>query len=64
MKMLLTATEAANLLGLSRSKTYELIAAGRLASVRVDGCLRVRRVDLENFVANLSGSTESGVRSA
>ncbi len=54
MKMLLTASEAANLLGLSRSKVYELIAAGRLASVKVDGCRRVRRVDLDTFVATLA----------
>lgn len=34
-------SEAASALSISRAKAYELIAAGRLPSVRVGGCIRV-----------------------
>jgi hypothetical protein len=34
-KLLLTAGEVAGLLGIGRTKTYELIAGGRLASVNL-----------------------------
>ena len=37
-KLLYRAQEAADCLGLSRSKVYELIQAGVLPAVRVDGC--------------------------
>jgi len=53
MRLLLTASQAATELGLSRSKTYELIASGRLVSVQVDGCRRIRRDDLHAFIRSL-----------
>ena len=52
-KLLDRAQEAADCLGLSRSKVYELIQAGVLPAVRVDGCRRVRRDDLRAFVESL-----------
>jgi len=52
-KLLYRAQEAADCLGLSRSKVYELIQAGILPAVRVDGCRRVRRDDLRAFVESL-----------
>ena len=52
-KLLLTAREAAEVLGVGRSKVYELIAAGRLRSVKVDGCRRVTRAALVEFVNSL-----------
>jgi excisionase family DNA binding protein len=51
--LLLKVPEAANQLGLSRAKVYELISSGALPSVRVDGCRRIRRDDLLKFVDNL-----------
>ena len=52
-KLLYRAQEAADCLGLSRTKVYELIQAGILPAVRVDGCRRVRRDDLRSFVESL-----------
>jgi excisionase family DNA binding protein len=52
--LLLTPVEAARALGIGRTKVYELITAGRLRSVRLDGCRRITRDDLAEFVAQLS----------
>lgn len=52
--LLLTPVEAARALGIGRTKVYELIASGRLRSVRLDGCRRITRDDLAAFVAQLS----------
>ena len=51
--MLLKVPEVAATLSMSRAKVYELMAAGSLRSVRVDGCRRVRTDDLVAFVAGL-----------
>jgi len=40
-RLLLTVPEAAESLAISRSKVYELIAAGLIRSVRIDGSRRV-----------------------
>jgi excisionase family DNA binding protein len=40
-KLMLRVTEAADALGVSRAKAYELIAAGEIPSVRLGGCVRV-----------------------
>jgi excisionase family DNA binding protein len=47
---LLRVSEAAALLSLGRSKTYELIEAGKLPSVRLDGAWRVPRAAIEALV--------------
>jgi excisionase family DNA binding protein len=52
-KLLSTAREAARVLGVGRSKVYELIATGRLRSVKVDGCRRVTLEALVEFVDSL-----------
>ena len=52
-KLLYRAEEAAACLGVSRTKIYELIQAGVLPAVKVDGCRRVRRDDLRAFVESL-----------
>jgi len=52
-KLLLTVVEAAQRLGLKRSKGYQLIQTGRLRSVKIDGSRRVLVSDLEEFVAGL-----------
>jgi len=52
-RLLYRVTEAADFLGLSRAKTYELVKSGALISVKVDGCRRVRADDLRVFVAQL-----------
>jgi excisionase family DNA binding protein len=52
-KLLLTPTEAAQLLSISRSKLYELIGQGRLTSVRIDASRRVSAKALVEFVEQL-----------
>jgi excisionase family DNA binding protein len=53
VSLLLTVTEAADALRLSRSTVYELIYAGTLLSVKIGSCRRIRRSDLERFVSEL-----------
>ena len=52
-KLLLTVPEAAAALAISRSKLYELLAAGLVRSVRIDGSWRVPVDALETYVAGL-----------
>jgi len=47
---LVTITTAADWLGLSRSKLYELLAAGELPTVRIGRSRRIAVADLEAFV--------------
>ncbi len=50
---LLTVRQAAEVLGLGRSKVYELIAAGRLETVSIGRSRRVPFDALRAFVADL-----------
>lgn len=52
-KLLLTTLEAAAVLGISRSKLYELLTSGQLPSVRIGACRRVPADAVQNFVAEL-----------
>jgi excisionase family DNA binding protein len=52
-RLLLTVPEAAEALAISRSKLYELLAAGLVRSVRIDGSRRVPIEALETYVAGL-----------
>ncbi len=49
-KLLLRPTEAAEALGLGRSKTYELLASGVIPSVRIGRSLRVPTEALQQWV--------------
>ena len=51
--------EAAEALAISRSKLYELIAAGQVRSVRIDGSRRVPVEALESYVAGLLDREEA-----
>lgn len=53
-KLLYRVPEVAEFLSLSRAKVYELLSAGTLPSVKVDGCRRVRADDLRDFVSSLA----------
>lgn len=61
-KLLLTTMEAADVLGVGRSKVYELMRAGALASVRIDSCRRIPVEDLSALVSRLraAGSDQHG----
>lgn len=55
-KLLLTPTEAANVLGIGRSKLYELLQTGELVSVRIGSCRRVPADALHSFLLSLRKS--------
>lgn len=52
-KLLLTVPEAAEALGISRSKLYQLISAGTVRSVRIHGSRRVPVEALAAYVNQL-----------
>jgi excisionase family DNA binding protein len=49
-KLLLTVTEASQVLAISRSKLYELLNSGHLPSVHIGRARRIRMKDVEDFV--------------
>ncbi|CAJ60387.1 MULTISPECIES: helix-turn-helix domain-containing protein [Frankia] len=54
-KLLLTPTEAAELLGVSRSTVYELMNSGDIESVRIGRARRIPSAALHAFVTRLRG---------
>ena len=52
-KLLLTPSEAAKVLSISRSKLYELIGKGRLSTVRIDTSRRVPTEALAELIQQL-----------
>lgn len=50
MKLLLTITEASQVLAISRSKLYELLNSGNLTSLHIGRSRRIRMKDIEEFV--------------
>ncbi len=52
-RLLLTTKEAAEALGIGRSKIYELIMSGELESVRIGGSRRIPCEALADFVHSL-----------
>jgi len=57
---LLKVREAGDRLGLGKTKIYELIARGELASLKIDGARRVSEHAIQDFIA----SREAGVGAA
>jgi len=53
-RMALTVEEAAALLGLSRSKAYQLVRKGVIPSVDLDGMKRIPRRRLEELLESAS----------
>jgi len=49
-RLLLKPTEAAEVIGLGRSKTYQLISSGVIPSVRIGKSVRVPVVALRNWI--------------
>jgi excisionase family DNA binding protein len=52
-KLLLTPVEAASALGIGRTKLYELLKTGALASVQIGTSRRVPQAALEALIADL-----------
>jgi excisionase family DNA binding protein len=48
--LLLRPTEAARLLGISRSKLYELLAAGEIPTIHIGRSVRIPLVELKAWV--------------
>jgi excisionase family DNA binding protein len=53
-KLLLSPTEAAEALGISRWKLYDLMRKGLLRSIKIDGCRRIAPSALAEFVAAMT----------
>ena len=53
--LLLTVSEAAGVLRISRNLAYELVARGELPAVRLGRVIRVPRYGLEQWIARQSG---------
>lgn len=60
-KVLLTPTEAAAALGVGRTKLYELLKTGALASVCIGSCRRIPTVAVDAFVADLAAQRPAAV---
>ena len=60
-KLLFRTEEAADRLGVSRARLYELMACGEVRSVKIGSSRRIPAVDLEAFVTRLR--SESGTTS-
>ena len=59
-KQNLRIAEAATVLGLGKSKVYELIASGRLRSVKIDGARRIPSAAIDEFMARFNATGEIG----
>ena len=57
-RLLLKPEEAAALLGIGRSKLYELLAAGEIESVRIGSSRRVPMKGLHDYVERLRAGRE------
>lgn len=57
-RLLLKPEEAAEVLGIGRSKLYELLAAGEIESVRIGASRRVPMKGLHDFVERLRAGRE------
>ena len=56
-KVLLTPEEAAGVLGIGRTKVYELMLSNALESVKIGASRRIPTDALDSFVAGLRGAT-------
>jgi excisionase family DNA binding protein len=52
-KLLLNAEEAAEVLGIGRTKVYDLLRVGEIESVRIGGARRIPHDALTNYVERL-----------
>jgi len=57
-RLLLRPEEAARVLGIGRSKLYELLAAGEIESVQIGSCWRVPVEGLHRYVDRLRAADQ------
>ena len=60
-KLLYRPGEAAETLGVSRARLYQLLATGEIGSVKIGASRRVPAVDLEAYVSRLRSEREASV---
>lgn len=48
--LLFTAEEVASLLGIGRTKVFEMLASGELSAIRIGRCVRISKAQLETWV--------------
>jgi excisionase family DNA binding protein len=63
-RLLLKVAEAAAMLGIGRTKAYELIGRGELQIVHIDGAARVPLVAVHRYVDRLLSPPRRTIRSA
>ena len=63
-RLLLRVAEAASMLGIGRTKAYELIGRGELQIVHIDGAARVPLVAVQRYVDRLVSPPRRTMRSA
>ncbi len=52
-KLLLTPEEVAEVLGIGRTKVYELMRLGHIESVKIHGCRRIPTAAVHDYVERL-----------
>ena len=57
-KLLLRPAEAAQMLGIGRTKVYELLAAGELPSIKIGACVRVPIDGLRQWIQDQTHGQE------
>lgn len=60
---LLDSREVARLLGISRTKTFQMMAGAELPVIRIGRCIRVPRTDLEMWIAERTAISSRGEHS-
>jgi excisionase family DNA binding protein len=58
-RLLLTPAEAATVLGIGRSKVYELLQTGQLESVHIGACRRVPADAVHSFLRSLRATASA-----
>ena len=61
-RLLLRPTEAAEAIGICRSKVYELLASGELPSIRIGGSVRVPLDQLREWIERKIAECAEGNR--
>lgn len=59
-KLLITTEEAASVLGIGRTRMYELVRSGKVRSVTLGRSRRIRPEDLETYVEQLAEQSNRG----
>ena len=59
LPLLIDSREVSRLIGLGRTKTFQLMASGELPTIRLGRCVRVPRVALEAWIEDRTSSSDA-----